>query len=130
MNNVRTTLTTSQIGKTSSLVLTLCGVAKSVSLIGASMVIWGTAVTPIQFVGNGIAMTGLVYYNLGSKKLQDISTSSKSRCSRFWGQRSTVLKLVLAAGLVTLGLAEFGGLPVSCGGQLGLRDYWRAGARR
>ncbi|KAL8735838.1 MAG: hypothetical protein Q9181_002667 [Wetmoreana brouardii] len=41
------------IGKTSSLVLTLCGVLKNISLIAASMFIWGTVVTPIQFVGNG-----------------------------------------------------------------------------
>lgn len=125
---MRTTLTTSQIGKTSSLVLTLCGVAKSVSLIGASMVFWGTVVTPIQFLGNGIAMTGLVYYNLSGKKVQDISASIESRCSRFWGQRSTTMKFVLAAGLVMLGLGAFGGLLVSCGGRLGLRDYWRDGA--
>ncbi|KAL8722100.1 MAG: hypothetical protein Q9225_001344 [Loekoesia sp. 1 TL-2023] len=47
------------IGKTSSLVLTLCGVLKNISLIGVSMVIWDTKVTPIQFLGNGIAMAGL-----------------------------------------------------------------------
>ncbi|KAL9605336.1 MAG: hypothetical protein Q9179_001464 [Wetmoreana sp. 5 TL-2023] len=60
------------IGKTSSLVLTLCGVLKNISLIAASMFIWGTVVTPIQFVGNGIALTGLVYYQLGAEKVRSI----------------------------------------------------------
>lgn len=61
-----------QIGKTSSLVLTLCGVLKSISLIAASMLIWGTVVTPIQFVGNGITLTGLVYYQLGGEKVHSL----------------------------------------------------------
>ncbi|KAL8811524.1 MAG: hypothetical protein Q9223_007511, partial [Gallowayella weberi] len=56
------------IGKTSSLVLSLCGVLKTISLIGASMIIWGTVVTPMQFLRNGIAMGGLLYYNLGGEK--------------------------------------------------------------
>ncbi|KAI4162688.1 MAG: hypothetical protein LQ342_003734 [Letrouitia transgressa] len=57
------------IGKTSSLVLTLCGVLKNILLIGASIVIWGTVVTPMQFFGNGMAMSGLVYYKVGATKL-------------------------------------------------------------
>ncbi|KAL8646984.1 MAG: hypothetical protein Q9226_006625, partial [Calogaya cf. arnoldii] len=56
------------IGKTSSLILTLCGVLKSICLMVASVIIWSTVVTPMQFIGNFIAMGGLVYYNLGGKK--------------------------------------------------------------
>ncbi|KAL9043833.1 MAG: hypothetical protein Q9214_002992 [Letrouitia sp. 1 TL-2023] len=57
------------IGKTSSLVLTLCGVLKNILLIGASIVVWGTVVTPMQVFGNGMAMSGLVYYKVGAAKL-------------------------------------------------------------
>ncbi|KAL9026787.1 MAG: hypothetical protein Q9196_004598, partial [Gyalolechia fulgens] len=53
------------IGKTSSLVLTLCGVLKNIFIIGASVVIWDTVVTPMQILGNGIAMVGLLRYKLG-----------------------------------------------------------------
>ncbi|KAL8991251.1 MAG: hypothetical protein Q9177_000287 [Variospora cf. flavescens] len=117
-----------QIGKTSSLVLTLCGVAKSISLIGASMVIWGTVVTPIQFFGNGIAMAGLVYYNTGGAKVQSMADGVQSRCTRFWQQRSGGAKVGLAAGLVMLGLGIVGGVVVGCGGLLNLKDYWTVGA--
>ncbi|KAL8974019.1 MAG: hypothetical protein Q9197_001739 [Variospora fuerteventurae] len=116
------------IGKTSSLVLTLCGVAKSISLIGASMVIWGTVVTPIQFLGNGIAMAGLVYYNTGGAKVQSMANGVQSRGTRFWQQRSGGAKVGLAAGLVMLGSGIVGGVVVGCGGLLNLKDYWTVGA--
>lgn len=117
-----------QIGKTSSLVLTLCGVAKSISLIGASTVIWGTVVTPIQFVGNGIAMAGLVYYNVGGEKLQDITENTRSRLARFWQQRSRTTRVVLAVGLVVAYLGILGGVAVGCGLRVELRDWWTMGA--
>ncbi|KAI4090458.1 MAG: hypothetical protein LQ344_004764 [Seirophora lacunosa] len=118
----------SLIGKTSSLVLTLCGVAKSISLIGASMAIWGTVVTPIQFLGNGIAMAGLVYYNIGGEKVQAMAAGVQAQCSGFWQQRSTGGKMVLAVGLVMLALGVVGGVAVGCGGRMDLKDYWTVGA--
>ncbi|KAL9011907.1 MAG: hypothetical protein Q9173_003289 [Seirophora scorigena] len=118
----------SLIGKTSSLVLTLCGVAKSISLIGASMAIWGTVVTPIQFLGNGIAMAGLVYYNIGGEKVQGMAAGVQARCSGFWQQRSTGGKMVLAVGLVMLALGVVGGVAVGCRGRMDLKDYWTVGA--
>ncbi|KAI4110703.1 MAG: hypothetical protein LQ345_006955 [Seirophora villosa] len=118
----------SLIGKTSSLVLTLCGVAKSISLIGASMAIWGTVVTPIQFLGNGIAMAGLVYYNIGGEKVQAMAAGAQAQCSGFWQQRSTGGKMVLAVGLVMLALGVVGGVAVGCGGRMDLKDFWTVGA--
>ncbi|TAQ90641.1 hypothetical protein B7494_g1061 [Chlorociboria aeruginascens] len=53
------------IGKTSSLVMTLCGVLKNILLVVASVLIWGTVVTRLQVVGYGIALGGLVYYAVG-----------------------------------------------------------------
>ncbi|KAI9746151.1 MAG: hypothetical protein M1818_000832 [Claussenomyces sp. TS43310] len=58
------------IGKTSSLVLTLCGVLKDILLVGASMLIWGTEVSALQFFGYSIALGGLVYYKLGGDQLK------------------------------------------------------------
>lgn len=58
------------IGKTSSLVLTLCGVLKDILLVAASMMIWGTIVTPLQFIGYAIALGGLVYYKLGGEQVR------------------------------------------------------------
>ncbi|KAI9791181.1 MAG: hypothetical protein M1816_004173 [Peltula sp. TS41687] len=58
------------IGKTSSLVLTLCGVLKDILLVAASMMIWGTRVTALQAFGYTIALGGLIYYKLGAEKLK------------------------------------------------------------
>jgi hypothetical protein len=59
-----------EIGKTSSLVLTLCGVLKDVLLIAYSVLIWGTPVSSLQVFGYTIALCGLLYYNVGSNQLK------------------------------------------------------------
>ncbi len=52
-----------QIGKTSSLVLTLAGILKNVLLIIVSVMIWHTNISAIQFFGYGIAVFGLLIYS-------------------------------------------------------------------
>lgn len=54
-----------QIGKTSSLVLTLSGVLKNIMIVFASMLFYHDTVTGIQFLGFSIALGGLAYYQLG-----------------------------------------------------------------
>lgn len=51
-----------QIGKMSSLVLCLCGIPKTIMLVCASMIFWGTPVTLLQAVGFLIASIGLAVY--------------------------------------------------------------------
>lgn len=92
------------------------------------MAIWGTVVTPIQFLGNGIAMAGLVYYNIGGEKVQAMAAGAQAQCSGFWQQRSTGGKMVLAVGLVMLALGVVGGVAVGCGGRMDLKDFWTVGA--
>lgn len=60
------------IGKTSSLVLTLSGVLKDILLVGASILIWGTNVSGLQFFGYSIALGGLVYYKLGASGIKEM----------------------------------------------------------
>lgn len=57
------------IGKTSGLVMTLTGIFKNILLVVASVIIWNTQITPLQFLGYGVALGGLVYYSLGYEKL-------------------------------------------------------------
>lgn len=59
------------IGKTSSLVLTLCGVLKDILLVVASVVIWADPLSGLQMFGYSIALGGLVYYKLGADKLRE-----------------------------------------------------------
>lgn len=66
------------IGKTSSLVLTLSGVLKDILLVGASIAIWGTHVSGLQFFGYSIALGGLMYYKLGANGIKEIFGGEKT----------------------------------------------------
>ncbi|KAL9580023.1 MAG: hypothetical protein Q9212_004740 [Teloschistes hypoglaucus] len=87
------------IGKTSSLILTLCGVLKSICLMVASVIIWSTVVMPMQFIGNFIAMGGLVYYNLGGKKVREtwekVGWGEHCDCKSRGGKITTAVSLIM-----------------------------------
>lgn len=51
--------------------MTLCGVLKDILLVAASMMLWNTPVTALQFFGYSIALIGLVYYKLGGDKIRE-----------------------------------------------------------
>ncbi|KAI5865485.1 TPT-domain-containing protein [Durotheca rogersii] len=63
------------IGKTSGLVLVLTGIFKNILLVVVAVVIWGTPVTPLQMLGYGIALFGLLLYQSG---WQDINQSLRA----------------------------------------------------
>ncbi|MDI1487490.1 MAG: hypothetical protein OHK93_006760 [Ramalina farinacea] len=67
------------IGRTSGLVMTLCGVLKDILLVAASIAIWHTVISPLQYFGYSVALCGLVYYKLGGatikSKLADANMS-------------------------------------------------------
>jgi hypothetical protein len=112
-----------QIGKTSGLVMTLCGVLKNILLVIASVAIWGTIITWLQVLGYGIATAGLVYYGVGYEGVMtyyevtrayagklwegevDTSTSTGGRGGRKWilvGMYTViVMLLVIGVGLQT-----------------------------
>lgn len=83
------------IGRTSSLVLTLCGVLKDILLVAASMMIWGTIVTPLQFLGYSIALAGLVYYKLGGEQIQKNIEAVHQGWRNFGTRRPLVRKFVM-----------------------------------
>ncbi|EEP82389.1 Cas4p protein [Uncinocarpus reesii 1704] len=70
------------IGKTSSLVLTLCGVLKDILLVTISAMWWKTPVTPLQLFGYTIAIGGLLYYKLGADKMKEYA----SQANRSWAE--------------------------------------------
>ena len=93
------------IGKTSSLVLTLCGVLKDILLVCASMMIWGNPVTALQFFGYGIALSGLLYYKLGADKISEqfahlrgLGFSTRSVTNRRLGIGAATLFAVMVLG--------------------------------
>ncbi|KAL8906915.1 MAG: hypothetical protein Q9207_001723 [Kuettlingeria erythrocarpa] len=99
------------IGRTSSLVLTLCGVLKDILLVVAAIAIWGKEVTPLQFFGYSIALGGLIYFKLGAETLK-AKLSDAGRAWADYGVRHPALRkiivfvgMLLLAGMVVIGLA-------------------------
>ncbi|KAK8017623.1 hypothetical protein PG993_013949 [Apiospora rasikravindrae] len=93
------------IGKTSGLVLHLTGILKNILLVVASVFIWGTAISPLQILGYGTALTGFVFYKSGWSDLKAgySSWSERLRGTPTFGERlpgpvfRRILGLVLAA---------------------------------
>ncbi len=105
----------SQIGKTSVLVLTLCGVLKDIMLVGASMAIWGTPVTGLQYFGYSISLAGMVYFKLGYDTLKGYAAEANRQWAEFGATRPAWRKIVIAAGAVLLVFVVLGGLAPTYG---------------
>ncbi|KAF8861100.1 TPT-domain-containing protein [Acephala macrosclerotiorum] len=97
------------IGKTSGLVMTLCGVLKNILLVVASILIWGTVVSGLQVVGYGIALVGLVYYGVGYEGMVTYYNGARDFAVEIWErsegdkkepQRSHLLRNVIIAGSI------------------------------
>ena len=60
-----------QIGKTSSLVLTLTGILKSILLVVAGVLVWGSPIGSLQLIGYSLATVGLFFYSVPFEAIQD-----------------------------------------------------------
>ncbi|KKY31729.1 hypothetical protein UCDDA912_g08319 [Diaporthe ampelina] len=59
------------IGKTSSLVLTLTGILKSILLVVAGVLVWGSPIGSLQLIGYSLATVGLFFYSVPFEAIQD-----------------------------------------------------------
>ncbi|KAH7320118.1 triose-phosphate transporter family-domain-containing protein [Stachybotrys elegans] len=98
------------IGKTNAVVLTLCGVLKDIMLVAASMMIWGTAVSGLQFFGYSIALGGMVYYKLGYEQLKGYMGDAGRQWAEFGVRKPVLRKLTIIIGSVFMLFTLFGGL--------------------
>lgn len=90
--------------------MTLCGVLKDVMLVIASMIIWGTPVTGLQFFGYSIALAGMVYYKLGYDAIKGYVGEAGRQWAEFGQARPVLRKIsVIVLGVVFL-FVLFGGL--------------------
>jgi len=94
-------LTKVQIGKTSSLVLTLSGVLKDILLVLASMFLFRDPVTLLQAFGYSIALGGLVYYKLGGEKLKEFIGQGGRQWAEFGQTRPALRKLMVFGAAIT-----------------------------
>ncbi|KAB8230520.1 hypothetical protein ETB97_012489 [Aspergillus alliaceus] len=90
------------IGKTSSLVMTLCGVLKDILLVVASMMIWQTPVTPLQFFGYSIALIGLVYYKLGGDKIKEYTSQANRSWAEYGANHPAKRKSIIIGAVVLI----------------------------
>lgn len=102
-----------QIGKTSSLVLTLAGILKAILLVAFSILFRAEHISLLQFCGYTVALFGLVYYSLGRDQLKNLGTSTKDWVSSNFDDNKvspttrrvvTVVALGLVLVLAFLGL--------------------------
>ncbi|KAI9666414.1 MAG: hypothetical protein M1821_004350 [Bathelium mastoideum] len=97
------------IGKTSSLVYTLCGVLKDILLVVASMVIFGDPVSALQIFGYSIALAGLVYYKLGGDKLKEYYSLAGRQWAEYGQTRPIARRIVVIGGIVLVLMLLLGG---------------------
>ncbi|MCJ1314587.1 hypothetical protein MMC25_008269 [Agyrium rufum] len=103
------------IGRTSSLVLTLCGVLKDIILVFASIMIWGTPVTGLQFFGYSLSLSAMVYYKLGGGPLKGFFAEFSRQWAEYGAKHPAQRKIVVFLTiLVTLALV-MGGLAPAAG---------------
>lgn len=98
------------IGKTSGLVLTLCGVLKDILLVAASMIIWGTQISGLQAFGYTIALGGMIYYKLGQKELKPLISEVGRRWAEFGASKPILRKLLTFTVFVFAVFSLLGGL--------------------
>ncbi|KAJ5888165.1 sugar phosphate/phosphate translocator [Penicillium taxi] len=89
------------IGKTSSLIMTLCGVLKDILLVAASMMLWNTPVSGLQFFGYSIALIGLVYYKLGGDQIREYTGQANRRWAEY-GQSHPARRKFIVFGAAAL----------------------------
>ncbi|PGH06058.1 hypothetical protein AJ80_08226 [Polytolypa hystricis UAMH7299] len=97
------------IGKTSSLVLTLCGVLKDILLVTVSAMVHKDPVTPLQLFGYSIALGGLIYYKLGMEKLREYAGHANRSWAEY-GATNPIRRRLLVIGVsaaILVGIVVF-----------------------
>lgn len=85
------------IGKTSGLVMTLCGVLKNILLVLASVLLWGTVIMPLQVFGYTIALIGLIYYGVGYEGILTCYAYTSKFAKQIWEGESSEKKFESAS---------------------------------
>ncbi|KAF2459668.1 DUF250 domain membrane protein [Lineolata rhizophorae] len=98
------------IGRTSSLVMTLCGVLKDILLVVASMVIFRDPVSGLQMFGYSIALGGLVYYKLGADKIKGHVAQANMAWADYGARHPALRKVLVFVAVLFVLMLVLGGL--------------------
>ena len=95
--------------------MTLCGVLKDILLVCASIAIWGTPISALQYFGYSIALCGLIYYKLGAATLK----AQLSEAGRVWAElgssRPALRKVIVFGSILVMVFVLLGGLAPTVG---------------
>jgi len=95
--------------------MTLCGVLKDVLLVAASIAIWGTPISLLQYFGYSIALCGLVYYKLGAKPIKEKAADAQRAWAEYGATHPALRKLIVFAMVVMMMLTVMGAVAPSVG---------------
>lgn len=93
--------------------MTLCGVLKDILLVAASMMIWQTPVTSLQFFGYSIALMGLVYYKLGGDKIKDYAGQANRSWAEYGSKHPAQRKGIVFGAIVLILFLAIGSMAPS-----------------
>lgn len=57
--------------------LSLTGIFKSILLVVAAVLFWGTLITPLQMFGYSVALVGIFFYNVPLETVQEFMTEMR-----------------------------------------------------
>lgn len=95
--------------------MTLCGVLKDILLVAASIAIWGTKITALQYFGYSIALGGLVYYKLGGATIKAQLSEMNRAWAEYGAKHPALRKLIVFVGVMLLLFLVLGGLAPTVG---------------
>ena len=95
--------------------MTLCGVLKDIILVFASIAIWGTQVSALQFFGYSLALGGMIYYKLGAESLKGFFAEGNRWWAEYGAKRPAQRKMVVFGAIILTLFLILGGLAPTVG---------------
>ena len=95
--------------------MTLCGVLKDILLVAASIAIWGTPISALQYFGYSIALGGLIYYKLGGTQIKAQFSEMGRAWAEYGARHPAMRKVIVFGGIILFIFVVLGGLAPSVG---------------
>lgn len=95
--------------------MTLCGVLKDILLVAASIAIWGTPVSALQYFGYSVALAGLVYYKLGGATIKAQLSELNRAWAEYGAKHPAVRKVIVFGSVLVFLFLVLGGLAPKVG---------------
>lgn len=95
--------------------MTLCGVIKDILLVFASIMIWGTPVSALQYFGYGVALCGLVYFKLGGDTIKAQFSEGNRQWAEYGAKHPALRKVIVFGSILLTVFIILGGLGHNAG---------------